>query len=93
MDCPACALRADREAASNNGNTDAFPAHDHNGMTLREYIASRCLQGLLSKHGCAVDESSLSYPAKLARDAVKHANALLLELERDHGTRTEASRS
>jgi hypothetical protein len=65
-------------------NTPAYPHVEHNddgtywlthqGLTKRELFAAMAMQGLLS------DNSSLGY-LEVARDAVKHADALIYKLE------------
>lgn len=78
---------------ANNGNLPAYPVHEiisacsvdgnsgpydfsmvHAGLSKREQFAMAALQGILS-------QMSL-YPKDAAEKAVRHADALLAELER-----------
>jgi hypothetical protein len=71
-----------------NTEQPAFPPiHDPNthafGLTKREYFAAMAMQGLLSLpfEGMAFEQSE--HGAATARKALKHADALLAELEKE----------
>lgn len=67
-----------------NKDDQAFPAAENDycpgwfGLTKREYFAALALEGLLSS---LVPADEITYP-DLAKCAVKSADALLLELEK-----------
>lgn len=79
-----------------NRNKPAFPIIDadgqeaHHGLTKREYIATKAMQGILSsmtskaKAQSIIDmarESDLSAAEYVAEMALEYANALFTELE------------
>jgi hypothetical protein len=65
----------------NANGTEWSPSQD--GMTLRAYIATKAMAGLLA--GNAVYNGRSDDRAALARDAVAHADALIAELEKNGG--------
>lgn len=74
-------------------NTPAFPLSyrwqigdrtescDNEGMTLRAYIATKALQGMLAAD-CEDKMAAWSNPAKAATWAAEFADALMAELEK-----------
>lgn len=67
--------------AGHNARSNAHPLADNasQGMTLREYIATHVLNGLLSGRVLSEDGNG---PLNAAAEAVEYADALLLTLER-----------
>ena len=62
-----------------NHHYSAFPLPEYYrdcGLTKREYFAGLAMQGILSKHGIG------QYYDKVAEEAVKYADALLEELDK-----------
>jgi hypothetical protein len=77
--------------------SDGGPAFPHNtlghpetdGMSLRAYIATAALQGMLAAdegvsdpHGKMIDPALGTWRKLLAKDACSYADALLAELEK-----------
>lgn len=70
-------------AAFDNSERSAFPTPENCfgnefGLTKREMIAAMCLQGLLSDNEC-----SFANVQNAAKCAIEHADALLVELEKE----------
>lgn len=72
----------------NNSNSPAFPVHpettpnfeehEYGGLTKREYFAAMAMQGFCANPGAYSDWGTL----QIIEQAVKHADALLLYLQK-----------
>lgn len=72
-----------------NGDERAFPSsndvefgglatHGHAGMTLRDYLAARAMQGLIASKYARINNTQLT----LERTAYEHADAMMMARER-----------